>query len=322
MNRSMACLTRTQPALIMVTLTAITSVCFVAIKAGLPFAPPLLFGGLRALLGGLVLLGVVAVRREALLPARWAWPWILALAITATTVTFGAMFLSPGRTGAGLASVLGNMQPLAVVLLAAPVLGERLTRHAIATLTLGLLGVTLIAAPALAGPDAVGISGVLLALAASVGTALGSVLVKRMGRPSAVLAVTAWQLIVGSLPLLGLSALIEHGGRVIWNAEFVGLLLFLAVVGTAFTTAVWYGLVQRHEVGRLSLFFFLVPVFGLTLAALAFGERVSVREALGVGVIIVGIVAVAAERSRAALPQGPTPRAQRLQRPARAPDHR
>ena len=320
MSRSMARLTRAQPAQIMVALTAITSVCFVAIKAGLPFAPPLLFGGLRALLGGLVLLGAVAVRREALLPARWAWPWILALALTATTVTFGAMFLSPGRTGAGLASVLGNMQPLAVVLLAAPVLGERLTRRAMVSLALGLLGVILMTAPALAGPDAVGISGVLLALAASVGAALGSVLVKRMGRPSAVLAVTAWQLIVGSLPLLGLSALVEHGARVVWSAEFVGLLLFLAVVGTAFTTAVWYWLVQRHDVGRLSLFFFLVPVFGLTLAALAFGERVSPFEGLGVGVIVIGIITVAAERSPHAAPQGQATLSRRLDRPAHTPD--
>ncbi|MDQ2807405.1 MAG: hypothetical protein M3Z04_10920, partial [Chloroflexota bacterium] len=45
------------------------------------------------------------------------------------------------------------------------------------------------------------------------------------------------QLLLGSLPLLAASALFEAPARITWNGEFVGILLFLALVGTAFTTA-------------------------------------------------------------------------------------
>ena len=279
--------------LIILGLTAIYAVCFAAIKAGLPFMPPLRFAGLRALIGGAALLGLMVALRRPLAPPRRSWPGIVALGLTSTTIGFGAMFLSPGRTGAGIASVLGNTQPLIVPALAALFLGERMTRGKWIALALGMLGVTLIASPALAGPDAYGVSGAMLALAASSGLAVGSVIVKRIGPTIDLLALTAWQLVVGSLPLLAVSIIVERDPVVAWNAMFVGLLLFLALIGTAFANAIWYWLIRRDDVGRLTMFFFLVPVFGLALAALAFGETISLQEGAGVAVTLAGIGAVA-----------------------------
>ena len=274
-------------------LTAIYAVCFVAIKAGLPFMPPLRFAGLRGFLGGLALLGLMAALRQPLLPPRQSWPRIVALGLASTTIGFGAMFLSPGRTGAGIASVLGNTQPVIVPALAALFLGERMTRSKWIALALGMIGVALIASPALAGADAYGVSGAVLALAASSGLAVGSVIVKRMGSTVDLLALTAWQLVVGSLPLFAISIVVEREAFVAWNATFVGLLLFLALIGTAFANAVWYWLIRHDDVGRLTMFFFLVPVFGLVLAALAYGETISLQEGAGVVVTLVGIGAVA-----------------------------
>jgi drug/metabolite transporter (DMT)-like permease len=281
--------------LIVLSLTAIYAVCFAAIKAGLPYAPPLRFAGLRVLIGGLALLVLLAALRRPLLPPRQRWPGIVALGFTSTTLAFGAMFLSPGRMGAGIAAVLGNTQPVIVPALAALFLGEQMTRSKWIALALGLIGVALIASPALASPDASGVSGPVLALAASGGLAIGSVIVKRIGARLDLFALTAWQLIVGGLPLLAVSALVEHDTTIVWSATFVGLLLFLALIGTAFATAVWYWLIRRDDVGRLTLFFFLVPVFGLALAALAFGEPVSLLERVGVTVTLAGMGAIARE---------------------------
>jgi len=147
--------TGTRPLLVMVAITGISALCFVAIKAGLGSAP-LLFAGLRTLIGGAALLGLAAARRRPILPTRRDWPWILALAPVTTTLTYGAMFLSAGRTGAGIAAVLGNLQPLLAIALAAAVLGERIARRTGVALGLGLGGVALIAWPALTGPGAYG----------------------------------------------------------------------------------------------------------------------------------------------------------------------
>ena len=277
---------------ILLGLSAIYAVCFVLIKAGLAYAPPLLFGGLRALIGGGALLGVMHMLRQPLWPPRDSWSGLLALALTATSLSFGAMFLSPGRTGAGVASVLGNAQPLILVGLAAAFLGERMTPRRWITVALGLAGVTLMSWQALAEPGGAALSGAALALTASAGAAIGSVIFKRMRVGTGLLAITAWQLTLGSLPLLALSTLVERPVLVIWNLQFVGILLFLGLVGTSFVTAAWYWLVQRGELSHLALFLFLVPVFGLGIAV-PLGERVSLLEGVGLLLIVVGIAVTA-----------------------------
>lgn len=278
----------------------IYALCFAAIKAGLQFAPPLAFAGLRTFVAGIALLGIMRLRGESLLPPRGVWGAVLALAFTATTLTYGAMFLSPGRTGAGIASVFGNIQSLFTLALASIFLGETLTRSKVIVLVLGLLGVTLIAYPAFATADAFGISGAALALGASASTAVSNIIAKRMNLKSGLLAVAAWQLLLGGVPLFALAAWTERGASIIWNFEFIALLLFLALVGTALLNATWYWLLQFDDVSRLSLFFLLTPAFGLILAALVFGETIGIFEIIGAATIVVGIgiLSLEAEKSQ------------------------
>jgi drug/metabolite transporter (DMT)-like permease len=64
----------------------------------------------------------MVLRRQPLPTPRWYWPWRPVVAGAGTVIAYGAMFLSPGRTGAGLASVLGNTTPLLIIVLAIIVL--------------------------------------------------------------------------------------------------------------------------------------------------------------------------------------------------------
>ena len=243
-------------------LAAIYAVCYAAIKAGLAFAPPLRFAGLRAVAAGAVLVPVVLLLGPPVLPPRRTWAGLFALAATGTILSYGAMFLSPGRTGAGIASVLGNTTPLIVMVLAAAFLGESITRSKATALGLGLAGAGLIAFPAISAPGRGGVWGVFLPLLAASGAAAEGVLAKRMRLARELVCVAAWQLLLGGAGLLLLSAWFEPGRTVEWGPRFIGLLLFLALVGTAGATTLWYWLVQQEEVSRLSLVLFLVPSAG------------------------------------------------------------
>lgn len=273
----------------------IYAICFVAIKAGLSSAPPLLFAGLRAEIAGVALLMVAAMLRRTARPEWRQWPGLVALALTSTTVAFAAMFLSPGRTGAGIASVLGNLQPLFVVVLAATALGEKLTRAKGCALALGLVGATLIVIPTISAADTGGLAGPVFALSASASLAVGNILLKRIGMLRNVLVLTAWQLVLGGLPLLVVSALVERGAPISWSPAFTAILLGLAIGGTALPYLVWNALARQEEIGRLTLFLFLVPVFGVLLAALVFGEQVTLPEIVGLTAVAVGTLVAARE---------------------------
>jgi drug/metabolite transporter (DMT)-like permease len=208
------------------------------------------------------------------------------------------MFESAGRTGAGIASVLGNLQPLMVIVVAAVLLAEPVTRDKVAALAVGLIGVTLVTAPTIAGADAYGVAGPLVALGASASLSLGNALLKRTDMSSGVLVVTGWQLVLGGLPLLAISAVAERTEPLNWTPEFAGLLVGLALGGTAVPFAVWNLLAQREEIGRLALFLFLVPAFGVAFAAVAFGERYGPLQLAGIAMTLLA-GAIAARGARA-----------------------
>ena len=274
---------------LMLVVIAPMAACYPAIKMGLEFAPPLRFGALRTLVGGLALLMVLAVRRKPLWPEARLARWILPLGLLATTLTFGAMFASPAYTGAGIASVLGNTQPLIIIVLAALLLSEKIGPGKALALGLGLAGVTLLALPALRGQAGHNLLGATLALVSSASAAVASVTVKRLRPGNDLMALTAWQLVAGSVVLLGLSSVFEPGSSIAWTGGFVGLLLFLAFVGTALSTWLWFWLLQRTEAGRLSLYLFLVPVFGLLIAMTGFGERLNAWQAGGAALILLAV---------------------------------
>ena len=274
-------------ALLVVLITVVASSCFVAIRNVAGFSPPLRFAALRLALAAAALLPLLPLTRQPLLPPRRYWPALAMLALAATALGYGAVFASPALAGAGLASVLGNTQPLLVLAAGPWLLRERLTARTLLALTIGLTGILLVTLPLLAGPDGLRFGrGALLALTSSAGLAIGTIVVKRLPRDAPVLTLTAWQLLLGAAPLALASGALEAGIPTVWSTSFVVTLLYLAVAGTTFITVAWYQLLARHEAGRLSLAFFLVPAFGLALAALFLGETTAPVQIAGVALIV------------------------------------
>lgn len=281
----------------MVLVVVFSAACYPLIKAGLVYAPALRFAGLRTLLAGLGLLGVLALTGRRLWPRGILGWWIVPLGLTATTLTFGTMFLSPVYLGTGLATVLGNLQPLLIVLLAAPLLGERVTSRKAVVLALAMAGLVLIGLSQEQRGEIHAIHGALLALGTSAGAAVASVLVKKL-RPGTDLPVlTAWQLVAGSLPLLAWSMAVEPAA-IHWTPVFWALLLSLALAGTALTSLVWFWLLQQAEAGRLALGLFLVPLLGLGFAVLFYGERFPDLTGWGVLLILLALGATVGLRCR------------------------
>lgn len=266
------------------------SLCFVQIKEGLDYAPPLLFAALRTLLAGIVILTATVFLQGRIFLAPLKWVWIVPLGLFATTLTFGSMFLAPVFASAGLASVLGNLQPLVLLVLAVFFLNERITRGKLTALFLGVVGILFLFWNQLGSGEGNPLTGSLLAVVSSISAAVGSVLVKRMQPGRDLLPVVGWQLIFGSMVLLGISLLWETGG-IAWTFSFIRILLFLSLFETALGTLAWFWLLQRNEAGRLGQALFLIPVLGVFFAVVFRGESPAIYQWIGMGVILAGVAA-------------------------------
>jgi len=149
---------------------------FAALKVGIDHCPPVLFAGLRVLVGAAAL-APVAWRSGVSLRLGETWR-VYAVATTLNVVIFiGLQSLALVHLPSGTAAVLFYLQPVLVGLLAWPVLGERLTAAKLGGLLLGFAGVIVVSA---AGVEAdLPVQGVVIALVAALAWALGTVYVKR-----------------------------------------------------------------------------------------------------------------------------------------------
>ena len=284
-------------ALVAVVLASAT--CFVTLKAALEQAPPLRLVALRLLIGGAMLLALFPVMGIRLVPSRDLWPWIIVLGIAVTAFAYGTMAISLGFTGAGIASVLGNSQPLLAVALGVWLLGERLTRMRLLALLLGLVGVVLVAFPATSEMAVGGQIGPLLALASSVGLVTASLIVKHVGPGVSRLMLAAWPLVLSSVPLFLLSLALEPDPKITWSFQFISLLLFLGIPGTALLTLTWYWLLRHGDLGRLSLFFYAVPAVGFGFSWVLYAEPITPQELGGIMLILLSIAAIFSEEWQA-----------------------
>lgn len=272
--------------LLAVTVILVWAACFVVIKAGLENAPPLFSAALRGLVAVVPLLLASAILGR-LRPPRDTWGWLVLLGLSGTALSLGTMYLSVGHAGAAIPSVLANTQALLVAPFAIRFFGETLTRGKLAALVVGLSGVVLTVVP---GSVSFGsVEGALFALLASAGIASGTLILKRIGPRVNVLTATTWQYLIGSLPLLLVALFAEEVRGITWSPAFLAGLLFLGLVGSAGTSLVWFLLVQRGELIRLTSFTFLTPVLGLLLATLLFREPLGLINWLGLGLTITGV---------------------------------
>ena len=100
------------------------------------------------------------------------------------------------------------------------------------------------------------------------------------------------QMLIGSVPLAVAALLLEDQTAIQWTSVFVMSLLGLALFGSALVYWLWFSVLEEVELNRAIVFSFLVPIFGLTIGAVFFGERLSVMQLSGILLVIAGIVFV------------------------------
>lgn len=250
----------------------------------LPQGHPLFAGLLRALPAGLFALAI----SRALPRGAW-WGRAAALGVLNIGLCFPLLFLAAERLPGGVAATLAAAQPLAVAVLAVPVLHERLTAWRIAWGTTGVVGVGLV----VIGPNAAfDLVGMMAGLGSASSMALGVTLTKRWGRPAEAgpTAFAGWQLTAGGLFLLPLTLLAEGTPPAIDLPAALGH-LWLGLVGGLLAYVLWFRGVTTLPVTSVAVLVLLSPLVAAILGAVVLGQMFGPVQLVGFGLALAAIVA-------------------------------
>jgi O-acetylserine/cysteine efflux transporter len=249
--------------------------------------PPFLFTAVR--LAMLAVLLVAFVKR----PRRGQWPLLVAVALSNGVLHFGLSFWALRMAGdlASPAIVMQSYVPMAA-LLAWWWLGERFGWRTGLAIGVSFAGVLVL------GFDPIVLdqpASVLVMLVSALFLAIGTVLMRRLDGLD-MLSQQGWTAIIGVLPLLLLSAVFEPGSFVaLRNASWIGWggALYAALVASLLGHGLYYVLVQRHPVARVTPWLLLAPLLAVGLGVLFWGDRPGSQLWLGGAMVLGGVLLIA-----------------------------
>lgn len=266
---------------------------FVSGKVSVASVPPEIVAFLRFFVAGLSMVGIMLVLRKQkdLGITRRDLPLVIGLGATGIAgynlLFFWGLYLSPASDGA---MIVPTLNPLLTLFGAAILLGERLTAQKLTGASISLVGQVLIFWTLFqsAGQDPQRLAGDLLYVGSAVCWSTYTILGRIAARRFTPMASTAIGSLSGMLMLLPF-ALWRFPGSTGYTWPFAGHILYLAWGATVAGFFLWSRGLHRLGASRAAVFINLVPVFTVALAALFLGERPTVLQLGGMGIVLAGV---------------------------------
>jgi len=266
-----------------------------AMKVALAEVRPWTFRSVCLVAGGAALLLMARAGGHSLaIPRGERWPICL---VASFNITAWHLLSAYGliRIPAGRAAIIAYTMPLWAVILGWLLLGEPLTGPRGLGLLLGLGGLAVLIGPETGRVLWSAPLGALLMLGAAVCWGTGTVLMKRFRWTMPTVLLTAWQLVLGAVPVL-LGALLLEPVSALASVGRAGVVAtaYATLVGVVFCHYAWFRVLGMLPAGVAAIATLGIPVVGVLSSGLILGEPLALREltALVLVVSAVGIVLV------------------------------
>ena len=235
-------------------------------------ADQLMFAGARFLIAGILtlLVSFFVEKKEHKKERRKQWPkgQIVLVAFVQTALQYVFYYIGMAHVTGVKGAILNGSTAFFCVVTACIFYHESINGRKIAGCLLGILGVFVVNL----GKGSIGGSFSFLGegfmLCSAVSSALGSLCNKEAAKKMGPVTLCGWQLILGAVLLIGVGFL--FGGRIsILEVPVTGwlLLLYLAFLSAA-AFSLWTVLLKYNPIGRVTVFNFLIPVFGSLLSVI------------------------------------------------------
>jgi drug/metabolite transporter (DMT)-like permease len=252
--------------------------------------PPWQFRAVTGVAGGALLFVLARLLTERLAVPRAQWlPLAAAAALNVTSwfvlIAYGVKLMASGH-----AAILGFTMPIWAALIGMVALGERMTTRRFVSLAMGAAGVAVLLSQNFA---AIGASplGAFITLLGAFNWAIGVHIQKRVRWAIEPLALAAWQVSLGSIPIVAIALVAEPFVYHQASWPVLGASLYLVLFAIAFCYYAWFTAVRIFPTHISAIGSLLVPIVGVASSSLFLGEPFGWREAAAL-VLVVGAVAL------------------------------
>ncbi len=283
-------------------LTLIWGYNWVVMKSALAYAGAFQFAALRTFIGALCLFAILLVLRKPLRVKEI--PTLILLGLLQTSGFTGLLIWALVEGGAGKTSVLTYTMPFWVMVLAWPLLGEKIRGLQWPAALLSTMGMLFILDPLHLGTDTLSM---VLAVLSGVFWALSVIVAKKLHQRSPgldLLALTAWQMLFGSIPIV-IAAFLIPAAPIQWTPYFIGAVIFNSVFCNALAWLLWLYALQRLSAGVASMSSMLAPVIGVLAAWVQLNEVPNGMESIGMILIALSLLLISVISIRKHLPVDP-----------------
>jgi len=232
-------------------------------------------------------MGVLLALKKPLRPKEV--PTLMLLGILQTCGFTGLIIWALVQGGAGKTAVLTYTMPFWVMVLAWPLLGEKIRGMQWLAVLSSLIGLVLIFDPLHLGGDLFSMS---LAVMAGIFWALAVILAKKLHHRAPdldLISLTAWQMLFGSLPLVAVAFWVD-APPIDWSPRLFAAIGFNAILCNALAWLLWLYALQRLAAGVASMTSMLAPLIGVLAAWIQLGEQPSTSEI--VGMLLIGLALI------------------------------
>ena len=271
-------------------LSVIWGLAFVAIKQVVSELAPVNLALLRWLVASvpfLILLPIIG-RPKARFERRDI-PRLLAVALANVAGYHISLYYAETTISAGLSALLTSLGPIFIAVLSYILLKEKAGKKVLVGLILAIAGTTVLSTGSISVNDLASYGGILEALITALCYALFTVLGKPLVHKYGSASTSIMAGLIGTammLPLLTPSFFTQTSAL-----SFTGWasVLYLSLLSTVFGYLMFYALVSRGAVTRLSIQLYLIPVVSVIGGALLLNEPVTTSVVVGGGMMLAAV---------------------------------
>ncbi len=260
---------------------------------------PFLIAAIRFFMAGFVLIVLQKLRRKPILPRSEHRHIIYALGLGNFFIGYGLTYWGMQFVSSNITSILWATLPVMIAVFAHRMLEqEKINPASIFSLIGSIIGTLFIFDLGGASFDPEVALGMFIILVSILSAAYPNVLFKRDGANLDPVAANASAMLIGATLLLITGLIFEPLQNVELSILTLGATAYLAIFGSAIGFTMYFWLVKRVTIVKMSYITFLIPILASIWSWLLLGEELSRSALIGAAIILLSVSLPELLRSR------------------------